>query len=245
MPEEIGATEWLANLSTTTIVLTALALTLVRLVMVRVNHAFARAVAELSESLVLAGIVVFLIVRPFFVQAFFIPTESMEPTLAGHNAGDSTSTGTHYDSTIHDHIFVNKLIYRFARPQHGDIIVFRAEKKADIQGGQTAENVLIKRLIGCPGDTIEVRTEPDGATSVYRNGKQLKEPYIREPMRETPAAEFATRGPLKLGQDEFFVMGDNRNNSNDGRYWGTLPRSRIIGRADVTFWPPSRIRSLR
>lgn len=244
---EAGATEILANLSIGTIVVIALALTLLRLALVPLRAPFARSIAELTESLIIAGVLVFLIIRPFFVQAFYIPSESMEPTLMGHTKGYNPRTGAYYPETIHDHIFVNKLIYRFKEPQHGDIIVFRAEKKADIEGGMQRENVLIKRLIGLPKDTIEVKLAPDGKMRVFRNGQQLNEPYIKEDMTETPpsAAEYGVNAPITLGEGELFVMGDNRNNSNDSRFWGTLKRERVIGKAMFRFWPLNRIGLVR
>lgn len=259
-PQEVGATEWLANLSVGYIVLAAFVLTAIRLILVP-NHApIARSIAELVESLIIAGVLVFLLIRPFFLQAFYIPSESMEPTLKGHNAGYNPGTNTNYPDTVHDQLFVNKLIYRLRDPQPGEIIVFKAEKKADREHQEQVENVLIKRLIAGPGDTIEVKPDQDGTVHVWRNDKMLNEPVankddscsgaphcVREPMRDVSlnGAEYAVHGPLKLGPREFFVMGDNRNNSNDSRFWGTLPRDRIIGKAMFIFWPLSRIRIIR
>lgn len=253
---DTGASEILANLSIGTVVMIALALTALRLLLLYANKTsprpgappetpgWARGLAEILESLVIAGILVFLIIRPFFVQAFYIPSESMENTLMGHEAGTNPATGETHTDTVHDHIFVNKLVYRYSEPQHGDIIVFRAPKAADMEaersGRPPVENVLIKRLIGLPGDTIEVK---DGA--VYRNGQRLDEPYIKEPMNApSENAKFAVHEPLKLGPGQLFVMGDNRNDSNDSRYWGTLDRSRVIGKAQTIFWPLNRIRML-
>lgn len=245
-PQEVGATEWLANLSVSSIVLAAFVLTAVRLILTPSRTAFARSITELIESLIIAGVLVFLIIRPFFLQAFFIPSESMEPTLMGHTAGLS-QTGVNYTDTVHDHIFVNKLAYRLGDPQRGDIIVFRAEKKADITGGMQAENVLIKRVIGVPGDKIEIKPGPDGVMRVWRNDRVLNEPYIKAPMDnpQAPTARYGVLAPLKLGPGEYFVMGDNRNNSNDSRFWGTVPRNRVIGKAALIFWPIMRIRLIR
>src|SRR5438105_9604558 len=130
-PTEVGATEWLANLSIGYVVLAAFILTALRLVLVPYRAPFARSVAELVESLIIAGVLVFLVIRPFFLQAFFIPSESMEPTLMGHNAGYNASTNQTYNDSVHDHIFVDKLSYRLREPKRGEIIVFKAEKKAD------------------------------------------------------------------------------------------------------------------
>jgi signal peptidase I len=254
---DVGASELLANLSIGKVVLIALALTVVRLYLLYAcktsprpgtrpeTASWARGFAEILESLIVAGVLVFLIIRPFFVQAFYIPSESMENTLMGHDEGQNLQTGSSHTDTIHDHIFVNKLVYRYSEPQRGDIIVFRAPARADLEdirnNRPAQENVLIKRLIGLPGDTIEVM---DGA--VYRNGKRLKEPYIKEAMSEqqTGLPENGVGQPLHLGPGQLFVMGDNRNDSNDSRYWGTLPRDRVIGKAQIIFWPLDRIRWL-
>jgi len=248
-PTEIGATEWLANLSIGYVVLAAFVLTLLRLILVPNRGAFARSVAELVESLIIAGVLVFLVIRPFFLQAFFIPSESMEPTLMGHNKGLS-QTMEEYPDTVHDHIFVNKMVYRLRDPKRGEIIVFKAEKKADksseMQGREPVENVLIKRLIAIPGDTVEVKEDETGTLRVFVNGKVLRENYVKKPMQSNQQTGFATGGsPLKLGPADLFVMGDNRNNSNDSRFWGPLPRNRVIGKAELIFWPLARIRLIR
>ncbi len=295
---DTGATEFLANLSVGSIVAAALVLTMLRLLILQVSGAlknrgyindgsgaspvtmakmgavtnapgdsWARGLAEILESLIIAGVLVFLVIRPFFVQAFFIPSESMENTLLGHEAGQST-TGVFHKDSVHDHIFVNKLVYRYSRPQRSDIIVFKAPKEADAEhkySGVQVENVLIKRLIGVPGDTIEVK---DGR--VYRNGKALDEVHndkdgnllpgfaysIREPMDMGLEGNFVfgtdgsrgdahtPGGPVHLGPHQLWVMGDNRNDSNDSRYWGPLDDSRVIGKASLIFWPVSRIRVL-
>jgi len=261
---DTGAAELLANLSVGTVTLIALTLTLLRMILLNFKtprpdgrgmeiQPSARGLAEILESLIIAGVLVFLIIRPFFVQAFYIPSESMEPTLLGHDAGVSPSNISHAD-TVHDHIFVNKLVYRYSEPERGDIIVFKAPKEADSEGqakGDPKENILIKRLIGLPGDVIEVK---EGAvmvngkpySAVYRNGQRLNEPYIKEPMDnpQPTSARFAEGQPLKLGKDQLFVMGDNRNDSNDSRYWGTLERGRVIGKASLIFFPFNRIRVL-
>ncbi|HLK58662.1 MAG TPA: signal peptidase I [Chthonomonadaceae bacterium] len=259
---DTGAAELLANLSVGTVVMIALVLTLLRLVLmnfkttarpgVEETMPWARSIAEILESLIIAGVLVFLIIRPFFVQAFYIPSESMEPTLLGHDARTVNKDGKDiHEDAVHDHIFVNKLAFRMGDPQRLDIIVFKAPPEADQDGpshGQPPkENILIKRLIGMPGDTIEVKQSADGTKSqVYINGKPLDEPYIKDPMdKDQPStARFAVNGPLTLKPGQYFVMGDNRNNSNDSRFWGTLERQRVIGKASFIFFPFDRIRVL-
>jgi len=253
--QEPGITELLANLSVGYVVLAAFILTAIRLTLVASRGPLARSISELVESLLIAGVLVFLIIRPFFLQAFFIPSESMEPTLMGHTAGLS-QTGDTYPNTIHDHIFVNKLVYRYSDPQPGDIIVFRAEKKADREHGEQVENVLIKRLIAVGPAKVETK---EG--KVWVNDKPLNEPVanpdgtcsgptycIKEPMRsppDTPDLFLRDGEPRFLKPGELFVMGDNRNNSNDSRFWGPLPRNRVIGKAVFVFWPLNRIGLIR
>ncbi len=258
---DAGVPELLANLTVPTIVLIALALTFLRLVLLSLKespqagkpaetHTAARSVAEILESLIIAGVLVFLIIRPFFVQAFYIPSESMEPTLLGHDPGTNNLGVSHTDS-VHDHIFVNKLIYRTGDPQHGDIIVFKAPKEADgedkMKGEPLKENILIKRCMGIPGDTLWVH---DGAVYRKQAGQsdftRLTEPYLdpKQPMDnpQRPDAMFGTHEQLTLGPGEYFAMGDNRNDSNDSRFWGTVERKRIIGKAAFIFFPFQRVR---
>lgn len=268
VPTETGAGEILASLSITMVVLIAAALTALRLVLLMLKtrktdspaevHPMAKGVAEILESLIIAGVLVFLIIRPFFVQAFFIPSESMENTLQGHDSGYNQKTGSQHSDTIHDHIFVNKLVFRYSEPRRGDIIVFKAPKDADgeskSQGLEPKENILIKRLIAIPGDTFQVKKGiyigKDGkktpASVVYINGVPQKEDYIKEAMEENqpPGAIHGVDGPLKLLPGQLIVMGDNRNDSNDSRYWGILERDRVIGKANLIFFPFNRIRPL-
>ncbi len=272
-PTDSGATDLLANLSAGAVLAIALALTVLRVLLLKFSKSApqpannntsqsqdssaALYLAEVCESLIIAGILVFLVIRPYLVQAFYIPSESMERTLLGHDAGPSPDQSTIiYKHTVHDHIFVDKLIYRYSNPKHGDIIVFKAPASADaedIQEGKPGkQNILIKRVIGVPGDTIQV-VQIGNTDYVKRNGKVLheyknpKRPYsINQPMDPTYNSmfKFAYPDPLHLGPGQYFVMGDNRNDSNDSRYWGTVSRWRIMGKAEVIFWPLNRIRIL-
>lgn len=166
-------------------------------------------VLEFVDSVLIALALVFLVIRPFVVQAFYIPSASMHPTLVEN-----------------DKILVSKFIYHLRPPHRGDVIVFRAPRNAE--PGSPDDKDFIKRLVALPGDTIAVHD-----SQVWVNGKALHEDYIAErPDYEMP--------PEKVEPGKVFVMGDNRNNSNDSHYWGQLDENRILGKAEVIFWPLSR-----
>src|SRR6266699_5879652 len=186
-------------------------------------------VREYYEALLIAFIFVNF-ARIFVFQAFKIPTGSMEDNLK-----------------IGDHIIVNKFIYGPLTPPwqkllpareigRGDIMVFRYPLQPDTD--------FVKRVIGLPGDVIEVRDKV-----VYVNGKALDEPYVihDDPMLfrargagEPPLPEpFRSRdqfGPYTVAPNSYFAMGDNRDRSSDSRYWGTVPRSMIKGRVFMVYW---------
>ncbi|MBN1460797.1 MAG: signal peptidase I [Armatimonadetes bacterium] len=185
---------------------------------------------ELLDSGLIAFVLVFILIRPFVVQAFYIPSESMEPTLLKH-----------------DRILVNKFIYRLNEPQRGDIIVFEAPPQA-LFGSEQKD--FVKRLIGLPGDGIRVR-RGDG---VYVNGQRLEEPAeIPRPQYDFPTDSFdrPTEEPYVVPAGCYFVLGDNRNTSNDSHKWRDplsgesapwLEADRLVGKAMVIFWPPPRVR---
>ena len=102
----------------------------------------------------------------------------------------------------------------------------------------------IKRIIGLPGETLEIKQEKTGEYFVYINGKKINEPYISSTEDWTPCSERVNCGPVIIPEGHYFMMGDNRDNSQDSRYWGTLPEKRIIGRASLIFWPLNRIKML-
>lgn len=170
------------------------------------------------EGLKTIGLSVFLAfgIRTFGASAYYIPTGSMEPTLQ-----------------INDHLMVDKLSYRFRSPQRGDIVVFTppAAVVAACGSSPQAHDAWIKRVIGLPGDRVEITGE-----TVYVNGLPLQEGYASRPQYEL--------GPLTVPPDAYLVLGDNRNNSCDGHMWGFLPQHQIIGRAFVGHWPLNRVRGL-
>jgi signal peptidase I len=184
-------------------------------------------VREYFESIVIA-VILALFVRTWVVQAFKIPTGSMENNLL-----------------IGDHLLVNKFIFgptplaigRALLPvrpiRRGDIVVFKYPDEP--------ERDFIKRVIGLPGETVELR-----AKKVYINGAPLEEPYVHYlPQTQTANSEFnevtsfdvrERYGPVTVPSNQYFVMGDNRDNSQDSRYWGFLPRELVKGKALVIYW---------
>src|ERR687889_832747 len=143
---------------------------------------------EFLVILAVAFALVFGFVRPFVLEAFYIPSKSMVPTLE-----------------VGDRVFVNKFIYRFTEPERGDIVVFES-----VNGG---EEDLIKRVVGVPGDEVEVRSG-----TLLVDGEPQNEPYLN---RAIPDDSFF--GPSRLSEGEVFVMGDNRANPADSRVFGPLP----------------------
>jgi signal peptidase I len=181
---------------------------------------------EYFESIVIA-VILALFIRTFVVQAFKIPTGSMEENLL-----------------IGDHLLVNKFVLgptetgieRTLLPigaiKRGNVIVFKYPVEPDRD--------FIKRVIGLPGETVELKDK-----KVYINGKPLEEPYVH--FLQPPSGQSAFHeetgydvreryGPVTVPQNQYFVMGDNRDNSQDSRYWGFLPRDYVKGKALLIYW---------
>lgn len=172
---------------------------------------------DYSEALIIAFILA-MIVRAFFFEAFKIPTGSMLDTL---QVGDfllvkKFSYGVRLP-------FAESPLIRFEGPKHGDVVLFEFPKEP--------EKLFIKRVIGIPGDKIEIRDKV-----VFRNGEKLEEPYA---VHNDPNILQASRDnfPLYIVPDgHYFVLGDNRDYSNDSRYWDALPRDRVKGKAWFIYW---------
>lgn len=173
----------------------------------QVEHPWLEGIKTVGLSVVLA-----LGIRTFVAEARYIPSGSMLPTLE-----------------INDRLIVDKLSYHFQKLERGDIVVFSPTDTLKDQGFKDA---FIKRVIGLPGETVEVK-----GGRVYINGQPLREEYIAD----QPQYQW---GPMTVPTDSYLVLGDNRNNSYDSHYWGFVPHDRIIGRAVVRFWPPNRVGEL-
>jgi len=178
--------------------------------------------------LFIVALAVAIVLKTFVVQAFFIPSGSMEPTLEPG-----------------DRVLVQKVVYG---PDRGDVIVFsdpqgRPGPDRGVVGGfvhwlsstlgieRPEHEDFIKRVIGLPGETVELR---DGR--LFVDGVQIREPYLKG------AVDTRDYGPVKVPEGALFVLGDNRLNSNDSRFGlGFVPVDKVVGRAFAIVWPPSRV----
>src|SRR5918998_2340771 len=151
---------------------------------------------EFLVILLISFALVFGFVRPFVVEAFYIPSQSMVPTLK-----------------VQDRVLVNKFIYRFSEPERRDIVVFQS-----VEGG--GED-LIKRVVGLPGDEIAVR-----GGRLFVNDEPQTEPYVNKTFPDR-----TTFAPTTVPKGHYFMMGDNRANSRDSRFFGPVPEKNIEGEA--------------
>ena len=156
-------------------------------------------------------------------KPYRIPSPSMEPTL--HCAKPVSGCL----SRVADRVIANRLVYRFNQPRRGDIVVFKAP--ARVEAACSAGGTFIKRIVGLPGETLSMRNG-----FVLINGVPLAEPYLRPGYRGRASGDWP-----RLARASYFVLGDNRTMSCDSRRWGVIRRDDIIGRAEVTYWPPNRI----
>jgi signal peptidase I len=164
-----------------------------------------------------------LLVQAFLIKPYRIPSESMASTLRPG-----------------DRVLVNRVVYHLREPHRGDVMVFRYPEDLNV--------IFIKRIVGVPGDTLQVR---EGL--LWVNGRPADEPYVhrtagrRDPTAASaPVAGSTMREPWSLAQpykvpaDSYFVMGDNRTDSDDSRFWGTVPRADVIGEGFIVYWPLGR-----
>lgn len=168
-------------------------------------------ILELVKTLASAAILA-VGIRACVAEARYIPSESMLPTLE-----------------IDDRLIIEKITYHFREPKRGDVVVF---SPTDALKEQNYKEAFIKRVIGVPGDIVEVKNG-----DVYVNDQLLEEKYILN----APNYKY---GPTQVPEGEYLVLGDNRNNSYDSHYWGFVPSKNVIGRAAVRFWPLNRLGNL-
>jgi signal peptidase I len=173
-----------------------------------------------------------LLIQAFFVKPYRIPSESMVPTLE-----------------VGQRVLVNRLGNRFNTPEVGEVVVFhppagsdtnqcgdaerQPDQACDAPTAQRSNVNFIKRVVAGPGDTLYIK-----GGHAYVNGKRQKDGFTR-PCEGGTGCDF--RRPIKIPAGHWFMMGDNRGESDDSRFWGPVPRKWIIGGAFATYWPPKRI----
>ncbi|MCS7252993.1 MAG: signal peptidase I [Armatimonadota bacterium] len=195
--------------------------------------------SEIVEALLFALALVMLIIRPFIVHAFHIPSSSMSPTLE-----------------VNDKILVGKFLYRFREPRRQEVVVFEAPPEALRWSAHQNQTTYIKRVIGIPNDLIRIERG-----QVFINGERLNEPYVHFRSLENFPDDFGDwvidpklskcivvrsgKRWVRVPKDCYFVMGDNRSNSSDSRRWGFVKRERMQGKALFRWWPLWRIGLVR
>ena len=191
---------------------------------------------ETIETIVFVVVMV-IIIRFFIGEIRWIPSSSMEPTL-----------------TKGDRLFVERYSRFFKSPKRGDVIVFYPPME-EIRKGKLAtferltgffckDIAYIKRIVGMPKDKVELKRLDVGKYIVLINDKPLDEPYILSEDDYIDCKDGMFCGPMTVPDGNFFMLGDNRGNSQDSRFWGYLPAERVIGRATFVFWPLNHLKML-
>jgi len=190
---------------------------------------------ETLDTIVFVVVMVSLI-RFFVGEIRWIPSGSMRPTLIEG-----------------DRIFVERFSRFYSTPNRGDIMVFyppfvQLDKSPSgvfkrLTGFFCKDIAYIKRVIGMPGDKIVIKRNSRGRYFVYVNGKALNEDYILSDFDSIPCTNEMYCGPMTVPKGCYFMMGDNRGNSQDSRFWGFLPQDRFVGKAVFLFWPMTRMRT--
>jgi signal peptidase I len=175
---------------------------------------------------IVGAVAIVLAIKQWVVNPYRIPSSSMEPTL--HCAG----AGLGCTARFSDRVLANRFIYHLVDPDRGDIVVF--ETPAGARRNCPAGGTFVKRIVGLPGEVLEVRNG-----FVFVDGVRLRERYVQKDRRKAE-----TNAPYRIPEDHYFVMGDNRSQSCDSTVWGALPRANLIGKVFAVYWPPRRI-SLR
>jgi len=164
-------------------------------------------------KIVVISLVIILPVRYFLIQPFYVKGASMEPNFY-----------------TDEYLIIDEISYRFHNPQRGDIIVFRYPRNP--------QEYFIKRMIGLPGETVQIK---DGKVIIYNkknpDGKILKETYLPKDLKTYSTSD----EKIKLSDNEFFVLGDNRNSSRDSRFFGPVNRTYLTGKVLLRGWPFNRV----
>lgn len=205
------------------------------------------ALCEIIETVVFVLVMV-IIIRFYVGEIRWIPSGSMKPTLIEG-----------------DRIVVERYSRFFTKPKRGDIMVFyppstHLSRKpipllSRLTGILCKDIAYIKRVVGLPGDKIEIKFNKDGSAFVYINDEKYEEAYVKSIYEFSPCASddklltfasgsLANCGPITIPEDNYFMMGDNRGYSLDSRYWGTITSDRFVGRAVAVFWPIKRMQTL-
>lgn len=166
---------------------------------------------DIVETFVIA-LSIFLVVYLFLLQPHQVNGQSMVPNFQNG-----------------EYVLTDKISYRLGSPERGDVVVFHAPESAHCPEGTGCD--FIKRVIGMPGETIEVKN-----SAIYLNGQKLPESYIPQDY-DTMAGAFSKNKVISLGMNEYFVVGDNRPYSSDSRAWGPIHREDIVGKAFFKYWP--------
>ena len=162
---------------------------------------------------------VFGFIKPAVADSYRIPSASMEPTLHG------------CEGCNNDRVLANKFIYRFTEPERGQVVVFRSV--------EDDETLLIKRVVGVPGDEVRLRRG-----TLYVNGEPQNEPYVHANPCVAYMPKTCAFGPVRVPRGHVFVMGDNRANSHDSRFFGPVPERNVEGEAFLRYWPLNRLGTL-
>jgi signal peptidase I len=179
----------------------------------------ARSVLDVVGTLVIAGLIAF-VVQLWVIKPYRVPSPSMVRTLR-----------------VDDRVIAARFWFRFSDPTRGEIIVFHPNGTGDQaqQSDHVASVTFVKRLIGMPGEWIQAR---NGHVQVCERPPPIECQTLKEPYVSSPQENF---GPIHIPTDRYFMMGDNRANSDDSRVWGPVKRSQLIGRVFMIYWPLTRI----
>ncbi len=187
------------------------------------------ALKEVAETIIFV-VTALIIIRFYIGEIRWIPSASMKPTFVEG-----------------DRVFIERFSRFYETPQRGDIMVFYPPNEdlkatpfavfARLTGILCKDIAYIKRVIALPNEKFEIKTNYDGSYDIYINDELLDEPYIMDRFEYPPCKGGLICGPIVLGEDEYFMMGDNRGHSADSRYWGALKKERFIGKAKTIFWP--------